>query len=191
MPPHVATSPPLWPTQLPAQPKPNPKKNPQQQPVYANNAQQYPAHALEVTNIHLRSGTTLPTPKPHVNPHFPQRLRMEKPIPKEDTPFDILDQLKNMHIQIPHFQAIKDVLLYGKAIKEACLKKPRRKKKDPQTVHVIGQLEDIMLGKIVIPKHSNLGSPLVDIIFNSKLVKNFLIDFGSAINVMTKDTMHR
>ena len=84
----------------------------------------------------------------------------------EEPTFDILDQLKNVHIQIPLFQAIKDVPIYGKVIKEACLKKPGRKKKDPQTIHVLGQLADIMLGKVVIPKYTDPGSPMVQININ-------------------------
>ena len=71
-----------------------------------------------------------------------------------------------MHVQIPLFQAIKDVPLYGKAIKEAYLKKPGQKKKYPQTVHVVIQLADIMLGKVVIPKYSNPSSPIVNMIIN-------------------------
>ena len=31
--------------------------------MYVANAQQYPAYALSVADIHLRSGTTLPAPK--------------------------------------------------------------------------------------------------------------------------------
>ena len=71
-----------------------------------------------------------------------------------------------MHVQIPLFQAIKDVPIYGKSIREACLKKPKRKKKDPTTVHVVGQLADIMLRKLITPKYSNPGSLVVDISIN-------------------------
>lgn len=78
-----------------------------------------------------------------------------------------------------------------KAIREACLKKPGRKKKDPITVHVVEQLADIMLGKMIIPKYSNPGSPVVDVSINGQSIKNALIDLGVATNVMTKDTMKK
>ena len=97
--------------------------------------------------------------------------------------------MKNIHVQIPLFQAIKDVPIYGKSIREAYLKKPRRKKKDPIIVHVVGQLADIMLGKLVTPKYSHLGSPIVFVSINGQSVKNVLISLGATINVMTKDTM--
>ena len=73
-----------------------------------------------------------------VEPPFPEKLIQSKLVQTEEQPFDIVDQLKNMHVQIPLFQAIKDVPIYGKAIREICFKKYRRKKKDPTIVHAIG-----------------------------------------------------
>lgn len=65
----------------------------------------------------------------------------------------------------------------------------RKKKKDPITINVVGQLSDIMLGKIVNPKYEDPGSPIVIVnIKNVSMPKN-LIDLGEAINVMTRDTM--
>lgn len=71
-----------------------------------------------------------------LNPPFPHKLDKEKSIPQKEETFDIIEQLKNMHVQIPLFQVIKDVPLYGKAIKEAYLKKLGQEQKDPQTVHI-------------------------------------------------------
>ena len=96
-----------------------------------------------------------------------------------------------MHLQTPLFQSIKDVPIYGKAIREAYLKKLGRKKKDPTIVHVVGKLADIMLGKLITPKYSDLGSPVVDVSINGQSIKNSLIDLGASINVMTKDTMKK
>ena len=178
-----------------------------------------------VVDIHLRSGTTLPTPKPplitkisdipagskppvakmvdptnvtiptqtqpEVEPPFPEKLIQNKLEQIEEQPFDIFDQLKNIHVQIPLFQAIKDVPIYGKAIREICLKNPRIKKNDPTIVHVVGQLVDIMLGKVITPKYSDLGSLVVNVSINGQFVKNALIDLGATINVMSKDIMKK
>ena len=89
------------------------------------------------------------------------------------------------------FQAIKDITAYGKDIREACLKKPGRKKKDPTIVHVVGHLADIMLGRLITPKYFDPGSPVVSVSINGQFVKNALIDLGAAINVMTKETMKK
>lgn len=58
-------------------------------------------------------------------------------------------------------------------------------------MHVVGQLADIMLGKIVVPKYFDLGSPIVKVVINGTQIKNALIDLVAAINVMTKDVMQQ
>jgi hypothetical protein len=78
-----------------------------------------------------------------------------------------------------------------KKIKELCIKKTGRKKKDPQTVHVVGQLADLMSGKIYMKKYVDPGSPIVKIHINNIAIANTLIDLGATINVMTKDTMNK
>ena len=50
------------------------------------------------------------------------------------------------------------------------LGKPRRKKKYPTTIHVIGQLADIMLGKLIILKYSDPGSLVVNVIINGQSI---------------------
>jgi len=79
------------------------------------------------------------------SPPFPKRLEINKPVVYPD--FDILGELKNLCIKIPLLQAILDILIYAKTIKELCGKKPRRKLKNPPTVHVVGTLFDLLLGK--------------------------------------------
>ena len=129
--------------------------------------------------------------QPTVEPPFPQKLIQSILVQTKEQSFDIINQLNNMHIQIPLFQGIKDVPIYGKAIREALLKNPGRKKKDPTIVHVVGQLADIMLGKLVIPKYFDPGSPVVNVIINGQSIKNSSIDLGAAINIMTKDTIKK
>ena len=68
-----------------------------------------------------------------------------------------------MTIQIPLLDALKEIPLYNKTLKEACVKQSIRKKKDPPTVHVLGQLYDLILSKALTPKYSNLGSHVVTI----------------------------
>ena len=85
--------------------------------------------------------------------------------------------------------AIKEVPIYTKAIKEACIKTLGRKKKDPKTIRVLGQLSDLMLETIKVPKYSNPRSPVVTLAIQGVQVQNVLIDLGASINVMTKEVM--
>lgn len=70
------------------------------------------------------------------------------------------------------------------------MKGPSRKKnKDPITVNVVGHLLDIMLGKVLNPKHADPRILVVIVNIKSLSIPNNLIDFGETTNVMTKDTM--
>ena len=72
-----------------------------------------------------------PNAQPQVpkEPPFPERLLIEKPIIQSE--FDIMTELRNVCVKIPLLQAIKDVPIYAKTIKELCIKKLGRKQKDP------------------------------------------------------------
>jgi hypothetical protein len=89
------------------------------------------------------------------------------------------------------FQAIKDVPIYAKIVRELCLRKPRRKKKDPPIVHDIGELADLMLGKIFMTKYADPGSLVINFHINNTPIDNTLIDLGVVINVMEKETMEK
>jgi hypothetical protein len=134
----------------------------------------------ETTNQHKSSGTVLVPP-------YPERLTIEKPSTQLE--FDLLGELRNVCVKIMLFQAIKDVPIYAKVVRELCLRNPGRKKKDPLNVHVIGKLADLMLGKFFMTKYVDPGSPIVNVHINNISIPNTLIDLGSAINIMTKETM--
>ena len=115
---------------------------------------------MEIQEINLRSGIFLldnqPPPPPSevekereesilkVNPPFLERLTQPlEPTPEET---ELLGELKNLCVKISLFQAIKDVPIYNKLIKEKCFKHPRRPKRDAPTINVIGQLSDLNVG---------------------------------------------
>ena len=145
---------------MPTQPNPN-LNNKQAQQVYSGETS-YPAYAVEIQEINLRSRRVLPDKQsaprpreseeereesmPRVNPPpFPERLTHPvKPTRKEN---ELLGELKNLCVKIPLLQAIKDALIYNKLIKEKCFKHPGRRKRDTPTINVIGQLSELMLGK--------------------------------------------
>ena len=97
----------------------------------------------------------------------------------------ILNELKNIRVKIPLLQAIKDIPIYSKVINELCIKHPRKKKKDPLTIHVIGEMSECMTNQYRISKHTNMGSPVVTVIVNNISIESTLIDLGSVINMMT------
>ena len=53
---------------------------------------------------------------------FPEWLVIEKPVVHPQ--YDIFNELKNICVKIPLLQAIKDIPIYSKVIKELCIKRP-------------------------------------------------------------------
>ena len=116
-------------------------------------------------------------------PPFPERLVIEKPVVHPE--YDILNELKNICVKITLLQVIKAIPIYNKVIKELCIKFPRKKQKDPLTIHVIGEMFECMTDQSRIAKYTNPGAPVVNIIINNTAIENTLIDLGSAVNMMT------
>ena len=108
---------------------------------------------------------------------------IEKPVVHPE--YDILNELTNICIKIPILQAIKDIPIYSKVIKELCIKHLGKKQNDPLTIHVIGEMSECMIGQSWIAKYTNPGAPVVTIIINNTSIENTLIYLGSAIDMMT------
>eukprot|EP00253_Pinus_taeda_P032953 PITA_32953 len=190
---------PLRQPQMPAQPNSNPN-NRQAQQVYTGETT-CPTYVVEIQEINLRSRKVLPErqpppleeeeekqeSEPQAIPPFPERLTVTTQPNPEET--ELLGELKQLCVKIPLLQAIKDVPIYNKLIKEKCFRHPGRRKRDTSTINVIGQLFDLMLGQVICPNYLDPGNPVVDVHINGTIIPHILIDLGAAINVMTRDTM--
>lgn len=69
------------------------------------------------------------------------------------------------------------------------MKKPGRKTKEVKRIQLPGKIADIMMGKIVIQKYVDPGSPVVKTHANGVEIPNTPIELGAAINIMSKQTM--
>ena len=119
---------------------------------------------------------------------FPERLVKEK-ISVSLPEFDVLDELKNVCVKIHLLQAIKHIPIYTKTIKELCLNKTGKRKKDPPKIHVIENLVGLMSNTIFVEKYVDPEIPMVTITINKFSNSKTLIDLGATINVMTLETM--
>lgn len=84
---------------------------------------------------------------PQVNPPpYPENLvHPKRHTPEED---ELHGELKNFCVKIPLLEAIKDVPIYNKIIKEECFKRPRRRRRDTPIKNVVGHLSNMMLGRV-------------------------------------------
>jgi hypothetical protein len=144
----------------------------------------YQTYSLEVHEINIRLGkvlqqqpkliedveyekedTTSPQPK---TPPFPKRLNENKAYTYEEKA--LLGELKSLCIKINLLKSLKDVHIFNKFIKEECIRRPGRKRKDAPTTNVIGQLADLMLGNLIVPKYLDTGIPLVNVHISKTLI---------------------
>jgi hypothetical protein len=78
--------------------------------------------------------------------------------------FDIVGEIKNLYIKIPLLQALQDIPIYAKMIKQLCGRNPNRKIKDPSsTVRMVGSLSNLILGRKELIKYADLGNPIVTV----------------------------
>jgi len=121
-------------------------------------------------------------------PPFPERLQIDKGVEKQIwlPDYNFLDELKNVCIKIPLLQAIKEIPILAKTIKELSLKRPGKKPRDTRRIHLVGKIADIMMGKITMQKYIDPGSPIVRTHINGIEIPNTLIDLGAAINIMSR-----
>ena len=72
-------------------------------------------------------------------PPFPERLQVDRGVEKQIMlpNHDFLDELKNVYVKIPLLQAIKEVPILAKKMKELSIKKPGRKEKEAKRIHLV------------------------------------------------------
>lgn len=90
----------------------------------------------------------------------------------------MLDEPKNICIKI-HFQSIKKLPIFGKTIKELCIKNLGRKRKYVKKIQLVGNIVDIMMGKPIVQKYLDPSSLIVKIHIDGIELPNTLIDLGA------------
>jgi len=104
----------------------------------------------------------------------------------------LFKELKKLNISIPILQAIKEVPELNKRVKELCIRKGGRRKKDyPNTIQVDGKEADLLFGKLLNPKYGDPGTLIITAYIGDSKVQSVLIDLGEAINVMTIDMSNK
>ena len=86
-------------------------------------------------------------------PPYPEILML--PRTGGQSQFNLLGELRNLYVKIPLLQALQDVPIYARTVRDLCTKKPGRKPRDPPTIHVIGNLSSLIMGKTPVTKYEN------------------------------------
>ena len=78
----------------------------------------------------------------------------------EQPQFNLLRELKNIYVNIILLQAIHDVPIYTKIVWDLCVRNPGRKTRDPLTVHVLGKISELTMGRTPLKKYNDPQNPL-------------------------------
>lgn len=90
--------------------------------------------------------------------------------------FDLMQEIQNVCVKIPLFQAIRDIPIYAKILKEIYINKSRRKPQDPPTIDVIRRLADVVLGKTILPRYDDPSNPVISVHIYNISIPNTLIE---------------
>ncbi|XP_021971903.1 uncharacterized protein LOC110867071 [Helianthus annuus] len=96
---------------------------------------------------------------------------------------ELWDMFKQVKINLPLLDAIKQVPTYAKFLKELCTQKRQQKKKMPKRVDLTGQVNAVLNGELP-PKLQDPGTPLINIqVGNFKMAKA-LLDLGAGVSIL-------
>ncbi|KAL5543182.1 hypothetical protein UlMin_010892 [Ulmus minor] len=109
---------------------------------------------------------------------FPQRL-----VPKEKgTQYsDILEVFKQVRINIPFLDAIKQVPAYSKFLKDLCTVK--RKTNVPKKAFLTEQVSSIIQHKTPA-KYKDPGCPTISCVIGNHVINRALLDLGASVNLL-------
>ena len=189
---------------LPSQPIINPKG--QYMAESSTGPENFPEHAKSV--ITLRSGKTLDQPDPtqEVELAKPEKKNEEEkesigqaPVPKAPFPSalesplpldkknlkmnEMLELFKQVQINLPLLDAIKQVPAYAKFLKDLCTQKRKSKAHIPKKILLTEQASSVFQ-QIAPPKLKDPGTPIISCVIGDLTIKKALLDLGASVNLL-------
>ena len=115
----------------------------------------------------------------HVPPApYPHRLRAPKKVNNHSEIYELFKQVK---VNIPLLDAIKQILSYAKFLKDLCtLKIKLGINKD---AFMTEQYTSLIRNNFP-PKYKDLGSPTISIVVENSKLGHALVDFGARVNLL-------
>ena len=116
--------------------------------------------------------------KKHMPPPFPQALHGKKGISNASKILEVLRQVK---VNIPFLDMIKQVPTYEKFLKDLCT--IERGLNVNKKAFLIEQVSAIIQCKYPV-KYKDLGCPTISVMIGGTLVKKTLLDLGASVNLL-------
>ncbi|XP_071741106.1 uncharacterized protein [Rutidosis leptorrhynchoides] len=117
---------------------------------------------------------------------FPKALESPNQFPygkKGPQPEDMWETLKQVKINLPLLDAIRQVPSYAKFLKDLCIQKRKQRATLPKKVELTEHLSAVVSGTLP-PKFKDPGTPLIVVTVGNVNVKKALLDLGASINIL-------
>ncbi|XP_035842279.1 uncharacterized protein LOC118488942 [Helianthus annuus] len=96
---------------------------------------------------------------------------------------ELWDMFKQVKINLPLLDAIKQVPAHAKFLKELCTQKRQQEKKMPKRVDLTGQVSAVLNGELP-PKLKDSGTPLINIQVGNFQMAKALLDLGAGVSIL-------
>ncbi|XP_071712550.1 uncharacterized protein [Rutidosis leptorrhynchoides] len=102
---------------------------------------------------------------------------------KGPQPEDMWETFKQVKINLPLLDAIRQVPSYAKFLKDLCTQKRKQRATLPKKVELTEHLSAVVSGTLP-PKFKDPGTPLIAVTVGNVNVKKALLDLGASINIL-------
>ncbi|GAV88071.1 hypothetical protein CFOL_v3_31495 [Cephalotus follicularis] len=120
---------------------------------------------------------------------FPECLRYPSLVPPLGKKLARMDEMmelfKQVQINIPLLDAIRQVPAYAKFLKDLCTTKRKLRTHIPKTVHFTEQVSAVLSNKLP-PKLKDPGAPLISCKIGTLLLDRALLDLGASVNILPR-----
>ncbi|GAV84057.1 LOW QUALITY PROTEIN: hypothetical protein CFOL_v3_27502, partial [Cephalotus follicularis] len=118
---------------------------------------------------------------------FPECLRFSSLVPQYGTKLgrmeEMMELFKQVQINLPLLDAIRQVPAYAKFLKDLCTTKRKLKTHIPKTVHHTKQVSAVLSNKLPL-KLKDPGAPLISCKIGNLQIERALLDLGASVNIL-------
>jgi hypothetical protein len=115
---------------------------------------------------------------------YPERLKASSHFGKQEEKIqDMMETFKQIKVNIPLLDAIKQVLAYAKFLKDLCTQKRKNRKHIPKKVVLTEQVSSLIQHNTP-PKFKDPGTPTNSCVIGNTEIERALLDLGAGVNLL-------
>nr|GEV54622.1 hypothetical protein [Tanacetum cinerariifolium] len=163
---------------LPSYPDLNPKHKPCD-PEHVNMDDEIVVEAIESPKVREGGVSSTTTPYPEALEKSTS-ARLAKKGPHFE---DMWETFKQVKINLPFIDAIKQIPAYAKFLKDLCTQKRKLKATLPKNIDLTEHVSAVLSSSLP-PKFKDPGASLISVLVGNITIKKALLDLGASINIL-------